>query len=782
MITRPAPLLILHAVLAAACTDSLSTPVALPPPPGASGDGVLVECRAIVAAARMSCAPVAAAGGASADMLLGGQNTYVQLHNDSITVANGVFSTAVTVQNLTVQALGTGDGTTVSPSGVRVFFHQEPTNGVRVANPDGLEMYTGPAQPYFQYDGVLHPQQVSASRTWRFDLDGETDSFAFQVLVVAAVPSETGFLRMRQVAGSVTRNGASGVWMDSSTVIAVGSRILRSLDGGVQWTVQGGGASRFLRDVWGQRPNVVAVGWGGAIVRSTNRGGTWHHVSSGTSANLRGVWGHGSTIVAVGGSGVIVRSTDGGATWSGTASGTTEELRDVWGQDSTFVAVGDRGTIVLSTNAGATWASVESGVAVTLYAVWGEGERVVVGGTESLGTDENGCPEVEHCGTILRSSDGGATWVPSSIADTENAVQALWGSGSTILAGIGSGGLGTGGEIYRSTDGGASWTRAQSEASYHQGIMGIAGWGPTVIAVGANERTGLIFRSTDAGVRWSSLGPHDPVTRTGTWSDGGTAIVVSTDWSILRSTDGGATWSFATNPPRVDLLGVWGEGATAVAVGGLGKAARSTDRGARWDSVRTGTTRTLRDVSGTGQTVVAVGDSGTIRRSTDGGVTWDGAASGTTQHLAAIWIQGSTAIAVGASGTMLRSVDTGATWLPVASGTSQNLTGVWGADSTMVAVATGGHLQRSTDGGLSWTPVSTGTAGAFTDVSGHGSTVVATFAAADSSATVLRSNDAGATWHALNAGVDGVLRSLWMVSPVNVIAAGDQGLVLRGTR
>lgn len=44
MAIRPAPLLVLFAVLLSACTDDPSAPAALRPPPGAPDGGVLVEC------------------------------------------------------------------------------------------------------------------------------------------------------------------------------------------------------------------------------------------------------------------------------------------------------------------------------------------------------------------------------------------------------------------------------------------------------------------------------------------------------------------------------------------------------------------------------------------------------------------------------------------------------------------------------------------------------------------------------------------------------------------
>lgn len=779
MTTRPALLLVLFAVLASACTDDPSAPVALQPPPGApGGGGVLVECRADVSAARMTCAPaVPATGGASADLILGGQGTYVQLVNDSITVGGGVFSTRVTVQNLTVQPMGTLDGVTVSPRGVRVFFHQGPTNGVEVANADGAEMYTAPAQPYFQYDGILHPQVVSAGRTWSFTLNGEAEAFSFQVLVIAEVPSESGFLRMEQVHGQLTGSGAADFWVDSAVVIGVGRYILRSLDGGHQWTLRSSGTTAVLYSVWGSGPTLVAVGTGGVVRRSTNRGYTWTGVSSGTASTLTSVWGDGANVVAVGSGGTIVHSTDGGATWAAVASGTANTLHEVSGGGSTFVAVGDSGTMLRSTDGGSTWAPVATGTTQSLQAVWGDGSFFVVGARLEEENNDPGC-SYGYCALILRSTDRGATWAEWYI-DTWNGVYSLWGEGSLLLAGIAPGGREDGGEIFRSTDGGTSWEVVSGGGGFG-GIWAISGWGQTVMAAGASNFGPTIKRSTNAGRVWTYLGSNG-ITYHGIWSDGPTVVALGVDMSqvasVHRSGNGGATWTgrhfFG---PR--FSGVWGQDSTVVAVGTRGASLRSTDAGATWDTTTLGTGQSLHDVHGDGTTMVAVGDGGTILRSTNRGAAWSPVASGTTQTLWEVWVQGSTALAVGRAGTILRSTDGGATWSATASGTSHDLTGVWGEQSTVVAVGAAGHIQRSTDGGATWTPVNSGTTAGFRDVSGSGSTVVAV----SGSATLLRSNDGGATWHALQSRLDVWLYSLWMVSDRDVFVGGDDDIIFRGTR
>ena len=58
----------------------------------------------------------------------------------------------MTVQNLTLQPFGTLDGTTAEAAGVRVFFVDEPNNGVEVSNHDGEATFTGSEpQKYYEY-------------------------------------------------------------------------------------------------------------------------------------------------------------------------------------------------------------------------------------------------------------------------------------------------------------------------------------------------------------------------------------------------------------------------------------------------------------------------------------------------------------------------------------------------------------------------------------------------------------------------------------------------------
>jgi hypothetical protein len=123
---------------------------------------------------------------------VGGQGQDVQLTSSNIAVVNNLFSFDVTVQNLIDQPMATPDGTTPDPDGVRVFFEVLPTTTVgtgqvTVANADGVATFTAADQPYYQYDGILLPNEISAAREWQFTFDPNVETFVFTVLVFAEV-------------------------------------------------------------------------------------------------------------------------------------------------------------------------------------------------------------------------------------------------------------------------------------------------------------------------------------------------------------------------------------------------------------------------------------------------------------------------------------------------------------------------------------------------------------------------------------------------------------------
>jgi hypothetical protein len=112
--------------------------------------------------------------------------------NVSYDVNSQIFQADVTVQNLIGQALGTEDGTTAHPDGVRVFFHSGPvvTSGAgtaAVANASGTATFTESNQPYFQYDEILTPTETSSPINWQWNVQPTVNTFEFEVFVSSSV-------------------------------------------------------------------------------------------------------------------------------------------------------------------------------------------------------------------------------------------------------------------------------------------------------------------------------------------------------------------------------------------------------------------------------------------------------------------------------------------------------------------------------------------------------------------------------------------------------------------
>jgi hypothetical protein len=152
-----------------------------------AGDALqALDCRAVVTGTpSVSCtAAVPATGGASA-VMYGGQNVYVTLTSTNLTYdsQSGIFQFDATVQNLMNEAVGTPDGVTAADGGIRVFFYEEPSNGVTVFEPTGTAFFTSANQPYHAWLEVLDKDEVSSSKPWKFLVPNGVLSFSFRVLV-----------------------------------------------------------------------------------------------------------------------------------------------------------------------------------------------------------------------------------------------------------------------------------------------------------------------------------------------------------------------------------------------------------------------------------------------------------------------------------------------------------------------------------------------------------------------------------------------------------------------
>jgi hypothetical protein len=200
------------AIFAIGCTEPVA-PVAITP---LVNPRAVAVCNADLRAQTLTCTDARVnqtfTSGLKKDVIVGGQDVFVRLSSSGTAYDGGtqIFSSNVDVQNLLKYSMGSSDGSTVT--GIDVFFQSGPTvtdgtGSVTLANPDGMGPFTGPNQPYYQYGQILSPFEISAARSWQFQISGVVNTFSFQVYVSSAlVGPETGIL------GNIWNGSASSAW------------------------------------------------------------------------------------------------------------------------------------------------------------------------------------------------------------------------------------------------------------------------------------------------------------------------------------------------------------------------------------------------------------------------------------------------------------------------------------------------------------------------------------------------------------------------------------------
>ena len=298
--------------------------------------------------------------------------------------------------------------------------------------------------------------------------------------------------------------------------------------------------------------------------------------------------------------------------WLPVNSGTTNNLNGAYLLDSgPGFAVGDAGTILKTTDAGATWVPLTSGTARTLHDVY-------------LFNPDEGVAVGEH-GLILRTTDGGAAWqrVASGVQDS---LRSVFFSGVNGICG------GDSQTILYSTNSGASWQIGQT-GFFGGGFPGAHMLSPSIGFVAGQNSIfqPLVGNTTDGGVSWNfhafyfdnNEGSCTDIRfldqNTGVVS----GIVFDGRGAIARTTDGGMNWSTLFFDQAIEGVDFPVTNASQIgfAVGWSGRILHSTNAGVTWIAQTSGTSTNLNDVSVVtdGLTGIAVGEGGIILRTTNGG-------------------------------------------------------------------------------------------------------------------------------------------------------------------
>jgi len=526
-----------------------------------------------------------------------------------------------------------------------------------------------------------------------------------------------------QASGTVAHLvGAS--WPDPNTCVAVGylissqysGFIIRTTDGGVHW-----GAPQYapysLLGVSFTDANVgLAVGGGnsrisgnpyspvGVVLRTTNGGVEWTSQEVGTNFLYGVAFSDQNTAVAVGLYGTIIRTSDAGRNWSIVSTGgatlssisfaTTIAATSMVGTAVGGVPYGypvilrteDRGLSWTAQSAGVSGAALLTSVCMTDGAsAAAAGYSFTVGGR----------------GFIINTTDLGVTWRVGFKSVTSRNLLCV--SSPDPLTRIVVGDSAT---ILRTTDGGAHWSRQLQGTLFEKlGLSFSAAAFPdatTGLVVGDQ---GTIIGTSDGGGHWSiqSSGSTNHLSAIASPLRG-TAFVVGDMGTILHTTDGGLSWVDQSPGLIFPLDAVSAvDSVTAVAVGQRGTIVRTTDRGRNWATISSGTYWELRGISFVdSHNGTAVGDWGTILRTTDGGASWIGQSGGGSNFLRAIsFFRTGAGFIAGIQGTLLATTDAGAHWISQAGGSFNDLFSVSFSDSkSATLVGSNGTILHTDNGGV----------------------------------------------------------------------------------
>ena len=252
-------------------------------------------------------------------------------------------------------------------------------------------------------------------------------------------------------------------------------------------------------------------------------------------------------------------------------------------------------------------------------------------------------------GTILRTTDGGRTWLTRPIADTQvldfRDIDAFSDNTAYVL----SIGPGSASRIYRTDDGGRHWELQLANANPNVFLDSMAFWDrERGVAFGDSVDGQFVVFTTADGRKWSRV-PADRLPAAfegeGAFAASGTNVAVSgrdrvwigtTAGRVLRSIDGGRSWSIASTSIHTDKsAGIFSvafrNASNGIVVGGdfekldeaEDNAAVTTDGGVTWTLVKglTGYRSVVAWVRGGRGPALAAGPSG-ADMSLDNGRTW----------------------------------------------------------------------------------------------------------------------------------------------------------------
>jgi ligand-binding sensor domain-containing protein len=357
---------------------------------------------------------------------------------------------------------------------------------------------------------------------------------------------------------------------DSSNVFAATSHgVYRSQSDGATWSLADSSTQSLTvraltRDVQGR---LYAATDSGMYV-SADSGRQWTKGTGVPSASS--VCDDRGTILCAGSNDALIyRSTDHGISWQSTGATLAVSPRCLAVHSSWKVVAGTASGLFVSNDAGTSWTPLAGGLLGRhIMAIGTSGGRVVIADRDSG----------------VYSTLGEGMWTKSASPFPLLHVQSILGiNWQRLFAGT----LGNG--VYRTTDGGATWVPSNSGLS-NLDIYALARRSPAILFAGT---AGGVFRSIDSGATWMTAGAGLPaaVVRTFVVS-AGTSLFAGTDGAgVFKSTNDGVSWTTANaglENLHVTTLAISQGDGWLLAGTGSGGVYASPDLGNSWTSANAG--------------------------------------------------------------------------------------------------------------------------------------------------------------------------------------------------
>jgi len=301
--------------------------------------------------------------------------------------------------------------------------------------------------------------------------------------------------------------------------------------------------------------------------------------------------------------------------WISQLSGTTELLSDISIIDENIAtAVGSDGTILRTTNGGSTWITQMSGII-------GRSLSGVYFTDANNGTAVGGIDNNNNSG-ILRTTNGGETWGLQFSQNSVGLSDVCFTSPSNgVVVGQDYGGTGI---ILSTSDGGTNWneyvTNLQCDLFAVSFVDDLTGW-----AVGGS---GVILKTIDGGNTWfRQLYQYIGTLLDVSFINESTGIVVGSGYDgggiVYKTTNGGSDWFNVSTDSLPPLRSVHFENENIAWVVGGYNIFKTTNGGLNWIKLVSGSSQWLQSVRFIdSETGWVVGDHGKILKTTNGGVSF----------------------------------------------------------------------------------------------------------------------------------------------------------------